>query len=71
MAQVNNILKAGGKVIIYGMCDSSQLVFFHGAYHPNRTAMPKITFTMKEVLKNQQLISSYLVTAASIALMDN
>ncbi|EPQ57803.1 NAD P-binding protein [Gloeophyllum trabeum ATCC 11539] len=41
MTSTNKILKAGGRVVCYGM-----------------TAVPKITFTMREVLKNQQLIGS-------------
>ncbi|EGN95835.1 hypothetical protein SERLA73DRAFT_155109 [Serpula lacrymans var. lacrymans S7.3] len=41
MGQASKVLKAGGKVVCYGM-----------------TANPKITFTMREVLKNQRLIGS-------------
>ncbi|KZT23992.1 NAD(P)-binding protein [Neolentinus lepideus HHB14362 ss-1] len=41
MTATNKILRAGGRVVCYGM-----------------TAVPKISFTMREVLKNQQLIGS-------------
>jgi len=42
MAQVSkSLLKAGGRVVVYGM-----------------TANPQISFTMREVLKNQQILGS-------------
>ncbi|KAI6116160.1 hypothetical protein F5141DRAFT_650108 [Pisolithus sp. B1] len=41
MAQVNRILKPGGRVVVYGM-----------------TANPKISFTMREVLRHHRLIGS-------------
>ncbi|TFK67103.1 NAD(P)-binding protein [Pluteus cervinus] len=41
MTQVGQILKPGGRIVIYGM-----------------TSQPKVTFTMREVLKNQRLIGS-------------
>ncbi|KAH7924734.1 NAD(P)-binding protein [Leucogyrophana mollusca] len=41
MSRVNKVLKAGGRVVCYGM-----------------TANPQIKFTMREVLKNQQLVGS-------------
>ena len=63
MIQTSKILKHGGKVICYGM---------YLSYHVNpgnlltderlpRTAEPKIMFTMRQVLKNQQLIGTYTV----------
>ncbi|KAI6129602.1 hypothetical protein EV401DRAFT_751750 [Pisolithus croceorrhizus] len=41
MAQVNRMLKPGGRVVVYGM-----------------TANPKISFTMREVLRHHRLIGS-------------
>lgn len=58
MSKVGRVLRRGGKVVVYGMC-----VYFRYSLlqrrignHYNRTANPKITFTMREVLKNQRLI---------------
>ncbi|KZT71333.1 NAD(P)-binding protein [Daedalea quercina L-15889] len=41
MSKVNNVLKPGGRVVVYGM-----------------TAGPSVILTMREVLKNQQLVGS-------------
>lgn len=58
MGQAGKILKGGGKVVVYGMlvaCDDMH-VLLSCTDSINRTASPKISLTMREVLKNQQLI---------------
>ena len=64
LGQISNYLKQGGKVVCYGMYAQlpihthciTQNVTFHVCFF--RTASPKITFTMREVLRNQQLLGA-------------
>ncbi|KAG5352079.1 hypothetical protein C0989_003943 [Termitomyces sp. Mn162] len=60
MMQTSKILKHGGRVVCYGMYDDNHFLY---AATPEfivfRTASPKITFTMREVLKNLRLIGTY------------
>lgn len=60
MAQTRKILKNGGRVVCYGMCVPCNLNLRRQFADDlsSRTASPKITFTMREVLKNQQLIGT-------------
>ena len=69
LGQISNYLKQGGKVVCYGMyaqlsihthCITQNVTF----YVCFRTASPKITFTMREVLRNQQLLGALLTRTA-------
>ena len=56
MNQVGKILKLGGRVVCYGMCVRYHSGGKNKCSQYYRTAAPTITFTMRQVLANQQLL---------------
>lgn len=60
LSQTTKLLKPGGKLVCYGMY-VFYVLFVTGckADISVRTAGPKVTLTMREVLRNQQLLGPY------------
>lgn len=66
------LLKFGGKVVCYGMCVASVLrTLSRHADEMKRTARPKITMTMRNVMSNQQLIGEIRIPLLSLWLVTN